>query len=925
MRGPLRRPPGSDALRVRAISFYPKTRRRLPGRSAWARPTLQYHEFLGQFPPTRSGRFGRYFPCATAVYGPHCYCLPQSKYWPVTAICRIGGLTGATAHAPRPVPDSVPRQLHEQGQLLASSFRITRSFQSGLSGWGFAQAEPLTGANFFLQMKQLLTTFLAEWGLFVGLLLLVQVAQAQGAATLRGTVADSLSGQPVAGVSVGLQGQPGGTATDALGNFKMSGLAAGTYALRIGALGYRAQTLPVTLEAGETRRLVLTVAATTLSLAEVTVSQPRDPNQSLAAISHIDQALRPLNSAQDLLRLVPGLFIAQHAGGGKAEQIFLRGFDVDHGTDFAVSIDGLPVNMVSHAHGQGYADFHFVIPETVEQLKVYKGPYTARFGDFATAGAGEFLTKTRLDHSQVKLEVGQFDTRRALVMLDLLGNGRHLLSKKSESAYVAAEYYFTNSYFDAKQHFKRFNGLAKYTGQLSDNTTLTLLGSHFNSNWDASGQVPQRAVDDGTISRYGSIDPSEGGRTDRTNASVILTTVLPHDAVLRQQAYYSNYHFNLFSDFTFFLKRPDPLVGDEINQTETGRNIYGYTGTYDRDTQLGVRTLHSTLGVGTRIDYAGLTLRNAVKREVKDTISAGRLFQQNLSAYLDETLTLTDRLTLNAAVRLDVFTFDFRGLLANETTGELEPLRGRLTRARVSPKLNLYYQVSPTVQLFVRSGFGFHSNDARGVIRGANDNVLPRAIGYEVGSTFKPVPSLVVNAALWGLYLQNELVYVGDDGNVENTGPTQRYGIDLALRYQLSRRLFLDADLNYNHGRQIEAPADANYIPLAPTFTTIGGLTYKQPNGLSGSLRYRHIDSRPANDNGSIRARGYFLADAVVSYTKTRYQVGATVENLFNVRWNQAQFATQSRLPNEPAIGVDELHFTPGTPFYLKLNASVFF
>ena len=198
-------------------------------------------------------------------------------------------------------------------------------------------------------MKQLLTTFLAEWGLFVGLLLLVQVAQAQGAATLRGTVADSLSGQPVAGVSVGLQGQPGGTATDALGNFKMSGLAAGTYALRIGALGYRAQTLPVTLEAGETRRLVLTVAATTLSLAEVTVSQPRDPNQSLAAISHIDQALRPLNSAQDLLRLVPGLFIAQHAGGGKAEQIFLRGFDVDHGTDFAVSIDGLPVNMVSHA------------------------------------------------------------------------------------------------------------------------------------------------------------------------------------------------------------------------------------------------------------------------------------------------------------------------------------------------------------------------------------------------------------------------------------------------------------------------------------------------------------------------------------------------------------------------------------------------
>ncbi|WP_210521766.1 TonB-dependent receptor [Hymenobacter terricola] len=768
-----------------------------------------------------------------------------------------------------------------------------------------------------------LTSRLVLLSALLGLLPLL--AAAQGTATLRGTVADSLSGQPVAGVSVGLQGQSGGTATDALGQFRLGGIAAGSYQVRVGALGYRAQTLPLTLGAGESRSLTVVVAATTLSLAEVTVSQPRDPNQSLAAISHIDQVLRPLNSAQDLLRLVPGLFIAQHAGGGKAEQIFLRGFDCDHGTDFAVSIDGLPVNMVSHAHGQGYADFHFVIPETVEQLKVYKGPYTARFGDFATAGAGEFITKTQLEHSQVKLEVGQFDTRRALVMLDLLGPGHHLLSKRPESAYVAAEYYFTNSYFDAKQHFKRFNGLAKYTGQLSDKTSLTLLGSHFNSNWDASGQIPERGVENGTISRFGSIDPSEGGRTDRTNASIVLTTALPHDAVLRQQAYYSNYHFNLFSDFTFFLNHPDPLVGDEINQTETGRNIYGYTGTYDRDDQLGAHTLHSTLGVGTRIDDAGLALRHAVRRQITDTITTGRLFEQNINAYLDETLPLTDRLTVNAAVRLDVFTFDFRGLLANEDAGALEPLRGRLARARVSPKLNLYYQLTPTVQLFARSGFGFHSNDARGVIRGTNDNVLPRALGYEVGSTFKPVPHLVVNAALWSLHLQDELVYVGDDGNVENTGPTQRYGVDVALRYQLSRRLFLDTDLNYNHGRQLDAPAEASYIPLAPTFTTIGGLTYKAPRGLSGSLRYRHIDSRPANDDGSIRARGYFLADAVVSCTRARFQVGATAENLFNVAWNQAQFATQSRLPGEPAAGVDELHFTPGTPFYLKLNASVFF
>ena len=777
----------------------------------------------------------------------------------------------------------------------------------------------LQSALIFYQMKKLLTALSVGWGLFVGLFLLAQTAQAQGTATLRGTVTDSLSDQPVTGVSVGLQGQPGGTATDALGNFRVSSIAAGTYTLRVGALGYRAQTIPVTLAAGETRRLAVALPTAVLNLSEVTVSQPRDPNQSLAAISHIDQVLRPLNSAQDLLRLVPGLFIAQHAGGGKAEQIFLRGFDCDHGTDFAVSIDGLPVNMVSHAHGQGYADFHFVIPETVEQLKVYKGPYTARFGDFATSGAGEFVTKTRLEHSQAKIEVGQFDTFRGLLMLDLLHS-------KGQSAYVAAEYYFTNSYFDAAQHFKRFNGLAKYTGQLSANTSLTLLGSHFTSNWDASGQIPERGVREGVISRFGSIDPSEGGRTSRTNASAILTTALAHDAVLRQQVYFSRYDFSLFSNFTFFLQ--DSVKGDEINQRETGRNIYGYTGTYDRDTRLGARTLHSTLGVGTRIDDAGLDLRHAQRRQITDTITAGRLFEQNINAYLDETLSLTDRLTVNAAVRFDVFTFDFRGMLANEDTKELEPLQGRLTRSIVSPKLNLYYQLSPNVQLFARSGFGFHSNDARGVIRGANATVLPRAIGYEVGSTFKPVPNLVVNAALWSLHLQSELVYIGDDGNVENTGPTQRYGLDLAARYQLSRRLFLDTDINYNHGRQVDAPVGANYIPLAPTFTTIGGLTYKAPKGLSGSLRYRHIDSRPANDDGSIRARGYFLFDAVLSYTKARFQIGATAENLLNVQWNQAQFATQTRLltpQRERPAGFDELHFTPGTPFYLKLNASVFF
>ena len=272
-------------------------------------------------------------------------------------------------------------------------------------------------------------------------------AWAQGTAALRGVVADSASGRPLGGVSVQVLDRPGGAVADELGQFRLGNLPAGTYVVRATGLGFAARQQTVVLQAGQTAAVALRLPTASLTLAEVTVAQPRDPNQSLAVISNIDKLLRPVNSAQDLLPLVPGLMIAQHAGGGKAEQIFVRGFDADHGTDFNVSIDGLPVNMVSHAHGQGYADFHFVIPETVDQLRVYKGPYTARFGDFATAGAGEFTTKTRLDRSQVKLEVGQFDTRRAVALVNLLpvrGAGQ-----RPAAAYVAGEYQFTNSYFDS--------------------------------------------------------------------------------------------------------------------------------------------------------------------------------------------------------------------------------------------------------------------------------------------------------------------------------------------------------------------------------------------------------------------------------------------------------------------------------------------
>jgi outer membrane receptor protein involved in Fe transport len=612
--------------------------------------------------------------------------------------------------------------------------------------------------------------------------------------------------------------------------------------------------------------------------------------------------------------LVPGLFIAQHAGGGKAEQIFLRGFDCDHGTDFSVNIDGMPVNMVSHAHGQGYADFHFVIPETIDKLKVFKGTYNTAYGDFATAGAGEFSTKNNIGKSMVKLEGGQFGTYRAMAMLDLL-RGNHLFTKRNENFYVAGEYYYANSYFEHSQNFNRYNIFTKYTAQFGSRNFLSFSASTFSSDWNASGQIPSRAVSEGIISRFGSLDPTEGGQTARTNANLQLSTSLKNGGMLRNQLYYSHYNFNLYSNFTFFLH--DSINGDQINQTEKGRDIYGYKISYEKTNTIAGKTLKTIAGAGTRIDNGDISLRHSVKRTILDTMAIGHLTQQNASAYVDETLFLTDKFSVNAGLRFDYFDFKFTNLQYDSLTGHKQV-------PKVSPKLNLYYDATENVQLFAHAGYGFHSNDARSVVLKTSYNNVPTALGYEIGSTFKIGRKMIVNAALWGLDLQNELVYVGDEAIVEITGATRRLGTDLSIRYQLTKQFFIDADLNYNHGRYINLPKGENFIPLAPSLTSTGGLSFRREKGLNASLRYRYMNTRPANEDNSVQALGYFLLDAVVNYTTPKFQIGLSAENLLNTKWNQAQFDTESKLKGE-SKPVSELHYTPGTPFFLKASLAFFF
>ncbi|PWA07557.1 TonB-dependent receptor [Flavobacterium laiguense] len=684
--------------------------------------------------------------------------------------------------------------------------------------------------------------------------------------------------------------------TDEIGNFSIDKSNVGDV-LNVSALGHKKTDYTIT----DSERTIL-MESGSFKLEEVVI---QSKIAAINVISKIDLETTPVNSSQEILRKVPGLFIGQHAGGGKAEQIFLRGFDIDHGTDIAINVDGMPVNMVSHAHGQGYADLHFVIPETVDKIDFGKGTYYASKGDFATAGYVDFGTKEKLDFSSIGVEVGQFNTFRTVGLFDLLG------SNKKQSAYIATEYILTDGPFVSPQNFNRINLFGKYSFVLEDNSRFSIIASRFTSKWDTSGQIPQRLVDDGTISRFGSVDDTEGGATSRSNFYVSFRKPIDENTFLKASTFYSNYKFELFSNFTFFLE--DPVNGDQIKQIEY-RNLYGINAELNKNINKESVDLLFQLGFGVRNDATTNTeLSHTLNRiTTLETIKLGDIDESNVFSYLNTEIRLGKWL-INPAVRLDYFKFGYQDKLAGNYMTQTE------SQVKVSPKMNVAYSQNNDLQFYFKTGMGFHSNDARVVIANNGDEILPKAIGTDIGTIWKPFPRLIVNSALWYLYLQQEFVYVGDAGVVEPRGETSRAGFDLGIRYQLSNYFFFNFDANYTHARSINEPNGQNYIPLAPDFTSTGGLSFQNWKKFSGGLRYRYMDDRPANENNSIVAKGYFITDFNVNYTFKKIVFGVTVENLFNSEWNETQFATESRLKNETA-SVEEIHFTPGAPFFLKVG-----
>lgn len=616
--------------------------------------------------------------------------------------------------------------------------------------------------------------------------------------------------------------------------------------------------------------------------------------------------LAPRNSTQDLLRIVPGLVIAQHAGGGKAEQIFLRGFDADHGTDVNIAVDDAPINMVSHGHGQGYADLHFIIPETIEAIDVVKGPYFARYGDLTTAGSISFRTKNSLDKSLVKLEGGAFNTYRALTLLS------NPVTITGVNSYVAAEIYGTKGYFDAPQDMQRVNLFAKATSEM-ESSLLSASIMSFASGWDASGQIPERAVNSGAIGRFGSINDLEGGSTSRTTG--ILKYETRGQDPFTVSASVTSYDFRLFSDFTFFAR--DSARGDMIEQTDN-RTIIGLKAEKQLMWPIADNLFsHTRLGMNFRSDDIAVGLYEDSLRARHTAIVDASIVQRQIGPYIEQEF-ITPFAHLQLGLRVDYVNYN---VVNNLDLGD-QP-SGIAQQFVVSPKANLSIPFHKSTTLFLNSGFGFHSNDARAVVQ-EKGRPLPRAFGSELGLRYVTKDALLsTSAALWVLDLEEELVYVGDEGTTEISGRTRRAGIDLEMDIRPLDWLTLSSSLTLSQGRYRDLPEGENRIPLAPDRTLTGSVTTRFDE-LAAALHVRHVGDRPANETGSVIALGYTVLDLTAQYTIGNYMIFGGIDNLLDVKWNEAQFDTESRLRQE-SEPVSELHFTPGTPRSLKLGIGYMF
>jgi TonB family protein len=691
------------------------------------------------------------------------------------------------------------------------------------------------------------------------------------------------------------------------------------------------------------------------------IQEPEPIAASDSSTSQRELSLRPRLRAEGVLETVPGLFTVQHAGGGKAQQYFLRGFDLDHGTDFAVFVDGLPVNAVSHGHGQGFVDLHFVIPETIDTLESTKGPYSARVGDFATAGSVSFHMADHVDESIGKVEIGQNGHYRGVVVESPdLGDKWRMV--------VAAEVFNEDGPFIHPESFDRVSGYAKITRVLDERSEVSAMLMGYGGSWNMSGVLPARAVcgehDVGIIggksvvlptspqysganciSRWDSIDPSQGGASQRFMALTSYRRRLD-DGDLEATVFGLHSNLQLFpNDGIAASFQPAGMqYGSQVEQDDTRTEI-GANLRVTKNLDVAGTKVRSTFGVQFRYDGIESQLHRDEQRQRLDgmpgipgPITDSGINETELGAYFEEDWHPVKWVRFVLGGRLDRVDVD----VSNLSPVAIDKVSGYKGATQASPKATMVVYPVPWLDLFANYGRGFHTNDARtllpGTVVGETFQVLGKATtliatatGYEGGATVRPVEGLAVSAVAFLLDLTSELTINGDTASTTpscptfptspNTNcPTRRYGGELAARYQLRKDIYADASFTVSHARytdSIDINAGQSLVTLAPVRTFSAGVGVREPVGpvtIIASAAVRSMSDRPATNDGSLTATGFTVFNAELGLRYRFIEVSADLLNIGNTLYREGQFAVNSRLPNEGPTPPQGVSFTPGTP-----------
>ncbi len=618
--------------------------------------------------------------------------------------------------------------------------------------------------------------------------------------------------------------------------------------------------------------------------------------------------LQPQGRPAQVLRLIPGFIAVEHSGGaGKADQYFLRGFDADHGTDVAFFADGMPINLRTHAHGQGYTDLNFIIPETIEGLDVYKGAYLPEFGDFATAGAVNFRTRQVVKEAVLQAAAGQFDTQRYLLMFSP--------TKGKIRTLFAGEGYYTNGPFQNDNRYFRTNLFGKATTNLSSRDELSLTATFHKAQWNASGEIPLRAVQDGTLDRFGAIDPSEGGETLRSTARLNYHYDTPSGGQFFANAYGQYYRLDLFTNFTFFANdiatNGMPTGGDGIQQSDRRVMYGGDIGYKHRMDVLGVPSI-GTIGFQTRVDDIHARLGTQTTRASTGTTTDSDILEASYAPFVKAEVQPTSWMRVAGGLRAETFTFDVR----NRCDTCAEQPAGRKSSGIVLPKLNLILGPWAATEFFANYGEGYHSNDARSAVA-PDSSPIARAKSYEVGVRSRPwgTDGLELIATAWRMDLKSELVFVGDEGTTEIRGASRRQGVEVAARGQVWGPLYVNGSVTWTKAEFRNGDA----IPLAPELTAYGAVILRWPEGLTSQVQATYLGVRPLVEDRSVKAPAWIDFDLSERYqlpiklSHGRLEAFLFIQNLFNTKWEQAIFSFESQLRNE-AAPVNDIHFVPGNP-----------